>query len=1023
MCRFSKMIKKLLLVLCSCVLAVGCVCGEVLKPGADYRDFHHFQLPNGMQCLAIHHPKTTEGAYSVAVNTGSLYDPEDLPGLAHFLEHMLFLGTSKHPEPESYDKFMSERGGQNNAYTDEEKTVFFNQVSDKYLEDALDRFSQFFKSPLFNPEYEEREAHAVDSEHQKNVPNDEERTWFTIRSLGKGPLSRFATGNLETLNTAPKRKGINVVRRLKDFHKKYYCASNMAVVIMSPRSLVEQETLLRGSFEDVTSGNPNFLGFDQCPGVDYDRTPPFDLSNTGKFIHLQSVGGESSLWVAFSLPPTITSYKKQPTGILTYLFEYSGDGSLSKRLRTMGLADEVSVVADRTSVSTLFAVKVDLTSKGASERGAVLEEVFSYINLLKNEGVDSKTISSISEQSLVDFHTSQPDPPAMNEVARLAHNLLTYEPYHVLAGDSLLVDPDAQFVNQLLDKMTSDHAIIAFADPQFKRNNDSFDVEPFYGIEYKITNLPKEQRRRLETVTPSPGAYKIPPALKHVPRPEDLHLLPALGGMSIPELLGDSNTSGGHAVWWQGQGTLPVPRVHANIKARTQRSRTNMASRTQATLLMAALAEQLDEETVDLKQCGISHSVGVSGDGLFLAFAAYTPKQLRQVMAVVASKIQDPQVEQDRFDRIKQRMIEELEDSASQVAYEHAIAAASVLLRNDANSRKDLLRLLKSSSTSLNETLKTFRDLKAVHADAFIMGNIDKADANSVVQSFLQDSGFTQIPMKDAAQSLVVDQRAPIEALIANPIPKDVNHATVVQYQLGVPSIEERVNLAVLGQMINRRLFDRLRTEEQLGYIVGARSYIDSSVESLRCVLEGSRKHPDEIADLIDKELWKMNDHLQSISDGELDHWKESARAELEKPTETFYEEFGRSWGQIANHGHCFNKRDLELIYLNTEFNRKQLSRTYTKLLEPSRRLVVKLVASLQPAQEVTLIGQESLLDERRESLAHKRSKGQKHRKGLTLENLDEETVSQFHNAAGFYPQVTVCELSPRMLLRLEEEM
>ncbi|CBZ53207.1 hypothetical protein NCLIV_029950 [Neospora caninum Liverpool] len=616
---------------------------------------------------------------------------------------------------------------------------------------------------MFNPKYEEREAHAVNSEHEKNIPNDEERTWLTIRSLAKGPLSRFATGNLETLSTAPKRKGINVVVRLKDFHRKYYCASNM------------------------------------------------------------------------------------------------------------------------------------------------------------------------------------PNPAAMNEVARLAHNLLTYEPYHVLAGDVLLADPDATFVNQLLAKMTPEHAIVAFSDPQFRRNTESFDVEPFYGVEFKINDLPKEQLMALKSVTPAPGTYKVPPALKHVPRPEDLHLRPNIGGMSIPELLGESNTSGGHSVWWQGQGTLPVPRVHANIKARTARNQTNMKSRTQATLLMEAIGEQLDEATVDLKQCGISHSAGVSGDGLYLTFAAYTPQQLRQVMAVVASQIKDPRVEQDRFTRIKQRMIEELEDSASQVAYEHAIAAASVLLRNDANSRKDLLRVLKSDSTSLNETLKTFSDLKSVHADAFIMGNIDKSEATEIVQSFLQDSGFIPIPMKEAAQSLVVEQKAPIEALIANPIPNDVNHATVVQYQLGVPSIEERVNLAVLSQMLNRRLFDRLRTQEQLGYIVGANAYIDSSVESLRCVLEGSRKHPDEVADLIEKELREMDDHIQSLSDGELEHWKEATRAELEKPTETFYEEFGRSWSQIANHGHCFNKRELELIYLKTNFNRKQLSRTYAKLLAPTSRLVSSL--------------------------------------------------------------------------------
>ncbi|PFH33527.1 sporozoite developmental protein [Besnoitia besnoiti] len=946
------MFKAILRMLGFGLVALCCVRADILKPDADYRDFYHFQLSNGMQCLAIHHPKTTEAAYSVAVNTGSLYDPQDLPGLAHFLEHMLFLGTEKHPEPDSYDSFMTEHGGQNNAYTDEERTVFFNQVSDNSLEEALDRFSQFFKAPLFNRDYEEREVHAVNSEHEKNIPNNEERAWFTIRSLAKGPLSRFATGNLETLSTVPRQRGTDVVGRLKDFHRKFYCAVNMAVVVMSPRPLPEVESLLRKSFEDVSAGNANFLGIDQCPGDDYDKTPPFDASNTGKFIHMQSVGVEPSLWVAFSLPPTITSYKKQPTAILTYLFEYDGEGSLSELLRNMGLADEVSVVVDRTSLNTLFAIKVDLTTKGACERGTVLQEVYKYINMLRNQGVNPQMVSSIAAQSRVDFHASQPSASEMNEAARLAHNLLAYEPYHVLAADTLLVDPDARFVNRLLARMSPHQAIIAFADPQFKQNAESYDVEPFYGVEHKVSQLSSEQLNALENMTPGIH-YREPPALKHVPGPDDLIMRPNISGMSVPELLGEETGDGGHAIWWQGQGTVSVPRVHVNIKARTSRSHTDMKSRTQLAVLMATLREQLDETTVDMRQCGISHSLEVSGDGFDMGFAAYTPQQLYEVMAAVSSKLKKPQVEQERFDRVKQRLIEELEDPASKMAYEHAIEAAAVLLKNNANSRKDLLRLLKSESASLDNTLEAFRDLKLVHADAFVMGNIDRADAKEAVQLFLQNSGFLHIPMKEAARSLVIEQKSPIEAVVSNPIRNDVNHATLVHYQLGVPSIEERVNLAVLGRMLNRRLFDRLRTEEQLGYIVGAKPYIDSSVESMSCILQGSKKHPDDVADLIEEEVRAMEEHIRSMPDAELNHWKDATRAELAKPVATFVEEFGRSWSQIANHGHCFNKHDLELKYLNSNFNRKQLTRTYAKLLTPTGRLVrsLSLAVELRPVK------------------------------------------------------------------------
>lgn len=219
--------RKVVLGFCIGLPALGAAASDILQPEADYRDFRLYQLSNGMQALAVHHPRSTEAGFSVAAKTGSLYDPENIPGLAHFLEHMLFLGTSKYPDPESYDSFLTQSGGSNNAYTDEEKTVFFNKVADTAFEEALDRFAEFFKTPLFNRKYEEKEVNAIDAEHQKNIPNDDERAWYTIRSLAKGPMSRFATGSTATLSTIPKKSGIDVVESLQDFHTKYYCGSNM----------------------------------------------------------------------------------------------------------------------------------------------------------------------------------------------------------------------------------------------------------------------------------------------------------------------------------------------------------------------------------------------------------------------------------------------------------------------------------------------------------------------------------------------------------------------------------------------------------------------------------------------------------------------------------------------------------------------------------------------------------------------------------------------------------------------------
>ena len=62
---------------------------------------------------------------SVSVGVGSLSDPPEWPGLAHLLEHMLFLGCSKYPGPSEYNEYLSQHGGSSNAFTGEQETSYY----------------------------------------------------------------------------------------------------------------------------------------------------------------------------------------------------------------------------------------------------------------------------------------------------------------------------------------------------------------------------------------------------------------------------------------------------------------------------------------------------------------------------------------------------------------------------------------------------------------------------------------------------------------------------------------------------------------------------------------------------------------------------------------------------------------------------------------------------------------------------------------------------------------------------------
>ena len=65
------------------------------KPLLDTREYRVIKLPNDLEALLIHDPETDKAAAAMDVNIGSFSDPEDMPGMAHAVEHLLFMGTEK----------------------------------------------------------------------------------------------------------------------------------------------------------------------------------------------------------------------------------------------------------------------------------------------------------------------------------------------------------------------------------------------------------------------------------------------------------------------------------------------------------------------------------------------------------------------------------------------------------------------------------------------------------------------------------------------------------------------------------------------------------------------------------------------------------------------------------------------------------------------------------------------------------------------------------------------------------------
>jgi secreted Zn-dependent insulinase-like peptidase len=122
----------------------------LIQSKSDKRQYKFITLPNSLKCLLVSDPEADKSAASLDVHVGCALDKKPLYGTAHFLEHMLFMGTKKYPGENEYSEFIKNNGGSNNAYTSLTNTNYHFDVSNQAFNETLDRFAQFFISPLLS---------------------------------------------------------------------------------------------------------------------------------------------------------------------------------------------------------------------------------------------------------------------------------------------------------------------------------------------------------------------------------------------------------------------------------------------------------------------------------------------------------------------------------------------------------------------------------------------------------------------------------------------------------------------------------------------------------------------------------------------------------------------------------------------------------------------------------------------------------------------------------------------------------
>ena len=207
----------------------NCTVDDVIcRSKLDDRQYMVTTLSNGLRVLLISDPNSNISAAAMDIPAGSFNDPEDYEGLAHFCEHMLFIGTRKYPEINQYSNYLQTHGGSDNAYTSIQNTNYYFKVEADYFSTALDMFAHFFIDPLFSVGSVMDEMNAVNAEHEKNLQSDFWKMWQLLKNVSNPahPFSQFNTGSLETLNKS------DIHEQLLRYYNNSYSANTVSFSLL-----------------------------------------------------------------------------------------------------------------------------------------------------------------------------------------------------------------------------------------------------------------------------------------------------------------------------------------------------------------------------------------------------------------------------------------------------------------------------------------------------------------------------------------------------------------------------------------------------------------------------------------------------------------------------------------------------------------------------------------------------------------------------------------------------------------------
>ncbi|KAJ9698882.1 hypothetical protein PVL29_007786 [Vitis rotundifolia] len=888
--------------------------------------------------------QTKKAAAAMCVGMGSFSDPSEAQGLAHFLEHMLFMGSADFPDENEYDSYLSKHGGSSNAYTEAEHTCYHFEVNREFLKGALRRFSQFFVSPLVKIDAMEREVLAVDSEFNQVLQSDACRLQQLQchTSAPDHPFNRFSWGNKKSLIDAME-KGINLREQILNLYKENYHGGLMKLVVIGGESLDVLENWVLELFNNVRKG----------PWVKPEPRMAVPIWKVGKLYRLEAVKDVHILDLSWTLPCLRQDYLKKSEDYLAHLIGHEGRGSLHFFLKTRGWVTSISAGVgnegmQQSSIAYIFSMSIHLTDSGLEKIFEIIGFVYQYFKLLRQVSPQEWIFKELQNIGNMEFRFAE-EQPQDDYAAELSENLFVYPKEHVIYGDYAYKEWDEEKIKNLLCFFTPENMRIDVLSKSFPESQD-FQYEPWFGSKYTEEDISPSLMALWRDPPEIDVSLHLPLKNEFIPCDFSIHannMQNDLANECLPRCILDTQLM---KLWYKLDNTFKLPRANTYFRITLKEAYDNVKNCVLTELFMHLLKDELNEIIYQASVAKLETSIALFSDKLELKVYGFNdklPVLLSRILAIAKSFLPT----EDRFKVIKEDMERTLRNTNMKPLSHSSYLRLQILCQSFWDVDEKLCSLNDLSLADLKAFIP--KVLSQVHIEGLCHGNMLKEEALNISNIFENNFPVQPLPYEMMHKEHVIN--LPSGANLVRDVrvknKPETNSVVELYFQIepecwAKSTIKLKALVDLFDEIVEEPLFNQLRTKEQLGYVVECGPRITYRVFGFCFCVQSSEYNPVYLQGRIDYFINGLEDLLAGLDVESFEQYRNGLLAKLlEKDTSLTYET-NRIWGQIVDKRYMFDMSVKEAEELRSICKSDIIDWYRTYLLQSSpncRRLAVRV--------------------------------------------------------------------------------